>query len=248
MTDLHCHILPAIDDGAKNVDISMRLLRMQNDSGITDIVSTPHFNPEHQNLDEFIAKRFNSARRLADAVFHSELPMRLKFGAEVRISPTLLELDSHPLCFQKTSVMLLEMPMNLRPQWDVNVVYQLAIMGIIPLIAHIERYPYIQKNPNIALKWVEAGAFLQVNASSITDGWVHRNLVYKLLKHGLVHVIASDTHSPERRPPQLGRAMHMLAKKFGNEICKKLECNAQLLFNGQAPDVELPTSFSERAR
>lgn len=167
MTDLHCHILPAIDDGAKNAKVSMELLRMQNDAGITDIVCTPHFNPDSQNLEDFIDKRYRSARYLADYVFRSELPVRLKFGAEVRISPTILDLDFLPLCFQKTKVMLLEMPRTLRPQWDTNIIYQLTLGGVIPLIAHIERYPYVQKNPNIALDWIEAGAYLQVNADSI---------------------------------------------------------------------------------
>ncbi len=64
MTDLHCHILPAIDDGAKNAKVSMELLRMQNDAGITDIVCTPHFNPDSQNLEDFIDKRYRSARYL----------------------------------------------------------------------------------------------------------------------------------------------------------------------------------------
>ena len=122
MTDLHCHILPAIDDGAKNAKVSMELLRMQNDAGITDIVCTPHFNPDSQNLEDFIDKRYRSARYLADYVFRSELPVRLKFGAEVRISPTILDLDFLPLCFQKTKVMLLEMPRTLRPQLDTNVI------------------------------------------------------------------------------------------------------------------------------
>ena len=77
MTDLHCHILPAIDDGAKNAKVSMELLRMQNDAGVTDIVCTPHFNPDSQNLEDFIDKRYRSARYLADHVFRSELPCLL---------------------------------------------------------------------------------------------------------------------------------------------------------------------------
>ena len=223
MTDLHCHILPAIDDGAKNAKVSMELLRMQNDAGITDIVCTPHFNPDSQKLEDFIDKRYRSARYLADYVFRSELPVRLKFGAEVRISPTILDLDFLPLCFQKTKVMLLEMPRTLRPQWDTNV----------------------QKNPNIALDWIEAGAYLQVNADSIVGDTMQRNFVYRLIKHGVVHVIASDTHSPDKRPPQLTKAMRLITRKFDNAVGGKLECNAQSLFNGDAPDVEQPVPISK---
>ena len=206
MTDLHCHILPAIDDGAKNAKVSMELLRMQNDAGITDIVCTPHFNPDSQNLEDFIDKRYRSAR---------------------------------------TKVMLLEMPRTLRPQWDTNVIYQLTLGGVIPLIAHIERYPYVQKNPNIALDWIEAGAYLQVNADSIVGDTMQRNFVYRLIKHGMVHVIASDTHSPDKRPPQLTKAMRLITRKFDNAVGGKLECNAQSLFNGDAPDVEQPVPISK---
>ena len=218
---------------------------MQNDAGITDIVCTPHFNPDSQNLEDFIDKRYRSARYLADYVFRSELPVRLKFGAEVRISPTILDLDFLPLCFQKTKVMLLEMPRTFRPQWDTNVIYQLTLGGVIPLIAHIERYPYVQKNPNIALDWIEAGAYLQVNADSIVGDTMQRNFVYRLIKHGVVHVIASDTHSPDKRPPQLTKAMRLITRKFDNAVCGKLECNAQSLFNGDAPDVEQPVPISK---
>ena len=171
--------------------------------------------------------------------------MRLKFGAEVRISPTILDLDFLPLCFQKTKVMLLEMPRTLRPQWDTNVIYQLTLGGVIPLIAHIERYPYVQKNPNIALDWIEAGAYLQVNADSIVGDTMQRNFVYRLIKHGVVQVIASDTHSPDKRPPQLTKAMRLITRKFDNAVGGKLECNAQSLFNGDAPDVEQPVPISK---
>lgn len=245
MTDLHCHILPAIDDGAKNEKVSMELLRMQNDAGVTDIVCTPHFNPDNQKLEDFIDKRYCSAKCLADCVFRSELPVRLKFGAEVRISPTIPELDFRPLCFQNTKVMLLEMPRTLRPQWDTDVIYRLTLGGVIPLIAHIERYPYVQKNPNLVLDWMEAGAYLQVNADSILGDAVQRNFIYRLIKHGMVHVIASDTHSPDKRPPQLTKAMRLITRKFGSVMSDKFECYAQSLFNGDAPNVEQPVPISK---
>ena len=89
MTDLHCHILPAIDDGAKNAKVSMELLQMQNDAGITDIVCTPHFNPDSQNLEDFIDKRYRSARYLADYVFCSELPVLLLSADNFQLSASV---------------------------------------------------------------------------------------------------------------------------------------------------------------
>ena len=135
--------------------------------------------------------------------------------------------------------------MCIRDRWDTNVIYQLTLGGVIPLIAHIERYPYVQKNPNIALDWIEAGAYLQVNADSIVGDTMQRNFVYRLIKHGMVHVIASDTHSPDKRPPQLTKAMRLITRKFDNAVGGKLECNAQSLFNGDAPDVEQPVLISK---
>lgn len=239
MTDLHSHILPGIDDGAKDVETSMELLRMQKMDNITSIVCTPHFNLERQELNEFIAKRYQAAHVLAEAVVSTGVDIQLKFGAEVRISPRMLEYDLAPLCFQNTRLLLLEMPGH-RSQWDTNIIYQLTLAGVTPLIAHIERYPFIQQDPNIALEWYEAGAYLQVNAASIVDRSSRRRLVHNLIKHGLVHVVASDTHSPDKRPPLLRQAMEMIAGKFGNKTANRLNGNANLFFHGAIPVVEDP--------
>ena len=111
MTDLHTHILPQIDDGAKDVKMSLQLLAAQQRVGVSQIVCTPHFHFERQNLDDFVQKRYESAKKLAKTLSaYPNFRIGLKFGAEVRISPKVLECDQKQLCFQGTNVMLLEMP------------------------------------------------------------------------------------------------------------------------------------------
>ena len=93
--------------------------------------------------------------------------LELKKGAEVFFSPALLECDPRPLCLEGTGLMLVELPVTYRPQWTVEVLYQLGTLGITPLIAHVERYPYVMEDPNLLIDWIEAGAYTHVNASSL---------------------------------------------------------------------------------
>lgn len=240
MTDLHTHILPGIDDGSKNVEMSLELLNLEKENEIHAIACTPHFDFERQDLQEFIQNRFEAAKRLAQAFQKRKCEFHLKFGAEVRISPSILENETAPLCYQNTKIMLLEMPTRYRPQWDCDVIYQLTLAGVTPLIAHIERYPYLQENPSMVLDWFDAGAFFQVNATSIVDAPRLRKLIYQLADHNLVHVVASDTHSPDKRPPKLAKAMKMLSDKFGSNFVDTLKSNADSFFAGEVPEVYEP--------
>lgn len=247
MTDLHTHILPGIDDGAKDVEMALRLLAAQQRAGVRQIVCTPHFHFERQNLDDFVQRRYQAAKRLALALnAYPNFRIGLKFGAEVRISPQVLECDQSKLCFQGTNVMLLEMPMSYRPQWDINVLYQLTLAGVVPLIAHVERYPYVKEDPNIILEWIEAGAYMQVNASSIVLEAANRAKVFELIQHGMVHVLASDTHSPDKRPPLLKEAFQMVESKFGSSYNDYFTKNAKAFYNGEEPDIEEPRKIKKK--
>ena len=247
MTDLHTHILPQIDDGAKDVKMSLQLLAAQQRVGVSQIVCTPHFHFERQNLDDFVQKRYESAKKLAKTLSaYPNFRIGLKFGAEVRISPKVLECDQKQLCFQGTNEMLLEMPMNYRPQWDMNVLYQLTMAGVVPLIAHVERYPYVKEDPNVVLEWIEAGAYIQVNAPSIVQDPGGRARVFEMMEHGMVHVIASDTHSPDKRPPLLREAFQMVDGKFGSSHVKYYVKNANALYAGVEPDVEEPRKVKKK--
>ena len=147
MTDLHCHILPGIDDGAKDVSVSLELLRKEYEDGVRNIAFTSHFNSERTTVEAFLEKRAAAYARLTEALKEEPMDFRFKLGSEVYFSPNLCELDAKALCMGDTAYMLIEFPTTHKPHFIKQTLYALQEQGILPLIAHIERYPYVLDDP-----------------------------------------------------------------------------------------------------
>lgn len=149
MTDLHCHILPNIDDGAKDVSISLRLLEKEYADGVRNIAFTSHFNSEWTTPDAFLQKRAAAYETLTAALptGPEAMQFRFKLGCEVYFSPKLCELDAKALCIGDTSYMLVEFPTTHKPHFIRQTFALLQEQGVLPLIAHIERYPYVLEAP-----------------------------------------------------------------------------------------------------
>ena len=236
MTDLHCHILPGLDDGAKDLDVSGELLRRQCAAGVQRVAFTPHFHFERQDVDQFCRRRDAAAAELVQCYPELASQLELKKGAEVFFSPTLLESDPRPLCLEGTGLMLVELPVTYRPQWTVEVLYQLGTLGITPLIAHVERYPYVMEDPNLLIDWIEAGAYTHVNASSLVLHKRRRAQILKMIRHGLVHLVCTDAHSPDKRPPLLGQAMELVRRRCGGQKAQEMEALSLGLWRGEQPE------------
>ena len=144
MTDLHCHILPGIDDGAKDTAVSLELLRREYEDGVRNIAFTSHFNSERTTVEAFTAKRQAAFEQLTAALEGQPMQFDFKLGAEVFFSPGLCELDTRALCMGDTAYLLLEFPTTHKPHFIRQTLYQLQQQGIVPLIAHIERYPEVR--------------------------------------------------------------------------------------------------------
>ena len=149
MTDLHCHILPGIDDGAKDVSVSLELLHKEYEDGVRNIAFTSHFNSERTTVEAFLEKRAAAYARLTEALKEEPMDFRFKLGSEVYFSPKLCELDAKALCMGDTAYMLIEFPTTHKPHFIKQTLYALQEQGILPLIAHIERYPYVLDDPTL---------------------------------------------------------------------------------------------------
>ena len=169
MTDLHCHILPGIDDGAKDTAVSLELLRREYEDGVRNIAFTSHFNSERTTVEAFTAKRQAAFEQLTAALEGQPMQFDFKLGAEVFFSPGLCELDTRALCMGDTAYLLLEFPTTHKPHFIRQTLYQLQQQGIVPLIAHIERYPYVLEDPTLLYDWVAAGAYAQINAGALLE-------------------------------------------------------------------------------
>lgn len=240
MTDLHSHILPGVDDGSKNVEMSLELLRREYADKVTQIALTPHFNFERQGMREFLQRRNGAARELGFAFQSAGFAQHMKLGAEVFYSSQLAETDMRQLCLTGTSLLLIEFPPGYYPQEVPDVLYQLTRQGIVPLIAHVERYAFVRSNPNLLCDLIEAGAYTQMNATSLVLHKKHQNLLLRMIRHGMIHVLATDTHSVKKRPPMLGQAMALVTEKCGEKTARRMIKTAGALFKGTQPSLSDP--------
>ena len=228
MTDFHCHILPGIDDGARDVETSLALLEMEKAQGVDRIVFTPHFRCDDCTLEEFLEARDQAYKLLLESM-PDDLKewFTFKLGAEVYFSPTLSKIDLSKLCFEGTSYMLVELPFtsDIRPAFLDEILYTISSRGITPIIAHVERYPYILSDPTQIYDWVMAGYLVQTNAKTVVSG---DKMIKKLLAWGLVQLVSSDTHSLHRRPPMMAEAFERLEediKQNGDDVFENYEIN-----------------------
>ena len=192
MTDLHCHILPGIDDGAKDTAVSLELLRREYEDGVRNIAFTSHFNSERTTVEAFTAKRQAAFEQLTAALEGQPMQFDFKLGAEVFFSPGLCELDTRALCMGDTAYLLLEFPTTHKPHFIRQTLYNLQQQGIVPLIAHIERYPYVLEDPTLLYDWVAAGAYAQINAGALLEP--------KLQKAVQVHPVGTGPRHLHRYP------------------------------------------------
>ena len=219
MTDLHTHILPGIDDGASDIKESFSLLQSELKDGVDTIALTPHYKTHKDHLDKFLQKREQAYTHLVEAA--EDIPVKLLLGAEMTYSSDLPSHDLEPLCIGSTKALLIELP-STYPSSTQEVLYSLTKKGYMPIIAHIDRYPYIISNPDILDDLLLCGALIQVNAESLLSGGKTRKRILELIDRKRVHIIATDTHSMKRRPPMLGRAMELIRKKLGDEVAESL--------------------------
>ena len=227
MTDLHTHILPGMDDGAKTVEDSLAMLRMEYDQGVDTVVLTPHFYRDRENPKHFLHRRRESAMVLARRVLElpeqerSRLPQML-LGAEVAWWPGLGDWEELPeLCIGETKNMLIELPFA---PWNDRMIHQLYEFfggtGITPVIAHLERYLKIQRPEHIR-EVLELGVPVQVSAEILLHPMV-RGGAMKLLRQNQAHLVASDCHDCTKRPPNVAAAMAVLRKKLGADSVNQL--------------------------
>ena len=230
ITDLHCHILPGIDDGAKDLETAAALLKEQKAQGVEQIVFTPHFWSWQKSLSRFVKDRYQAAAQLEEIL--NELEIRWSAGAEVRLTPDLLKLDLTPLNIVDTPYFLLEWPFNQFPVYGREVVDRIEDAGYIPIFAHIERYDYFWKSPQELDDYIDEGIVCQINPGILINSET-RKYALKMIKDGYVHVLSSDTHNMDSRPPHLKLAYQIVEKNLGRKYSERLRINADRVFHGE---------------
>lgn len=221
MIDIHCHLLPEVDDGPKTWEASVEMCRIAAYDGITHIVATPHANDRYPYDRVFLANLLDHLRTLV-----GDSP-QLTLGCDFHLSYDNLQsaLDRpHTYTIGETHYLLVELSNYSVPAQISDCFIKLADRGITPILTHPERNPILQQAPQRVLEWAEQGCLMQVTASALAGTWGDRTqrIARRLLERGAVHVLASDAHDTKRRAPSLSAGRAAAAEIVGLEIAKAL--------------------------
>ncbi len=234
LVDFHAHILPGIDDGAKDGNTALNMLSASKQDGVATIVATPHFYGEKRSVGEFLEERNASYERLMTAARENNADIPdIRLGAEVYLRPELSQDKELPrLCIEGTRYLLLEMPYSQWNRWMYDEIYQLeALYDIRIILAHLERFTASVREFEKYETLLSMNLVVQVNASSVLER-PSKKIVKQLLKEDAVHLLGSDCHNMTTRPPGLSEACKKLEKIAGADLPVQLFHNAnQILAN-----------------
>ena len=216
MIDFHSHILPGIDDGSKNLEQSIAMVNEAKKVGFTKIISTSHYMENYYECNE------KNRKELLEQVQKNVNGIELRLGNEIYITNNIIELlqNGQASSINGTKYVLFEFPLiTTRPMNDKEVIYRLVENGYIPIIAHPERYPFIQENPDYLFELEEMGALFQANYGSIIGmyGLKAKKTLKILLKNNLISFFGSDVHRPEQVYNKMPKIIKKLKKIISNE-------------------------------
>mgnify|MGYP006229712145 CR=1 FL=1 len=240
MIDFHNHVLPNADDGPKEMKVSLDMLRCASDQGITEIVQTIHYQHpkmEEKNTDYNYLQ--NKIQQLQENIDKENLGITMHLSAEVFYLPNLLKIKSNPLLtLGNNKYMLIEFSTNIFPQFYEQQFFELQSAGITPIIAHPERYRFIQSDISILDSWIERGYVIQIDAGSFIGNFGNKtqNFVFKMIENGYIHIIGSDAHNNKKRNFCIKEVYDFLSDKYSLDSVNHLKKNVINILKGKRVD------------
>ncbi|WHY55230.1 tyrosine-protein phosphatase [Peribacillus simplex] len=249
MIDIHSHILPGVDDGSADMKESLNMGRKAVEAGITHLFATPHhLNEKYVNVKSDIIDR---AVRLNESLKQNNIPLTIHLGQEVRIHRdifTSLEKAEILTLDDNGTYLLLELPSGKVPTYTQEVIYELLLKGITPIIVHPERNKELIANHKLLFELVQEGALTQLTSGSIIGnfGKSIQSFSKKIIEHNLAHFIATDAHNIGPRGFTLQHAYETITKAYGIQRTFYFKENAEQLLKNQSPAVEKPVPFKKK--
>lgn len=235
LVDIHCHLLPGVDDGSKDWPTSMKLARAAVKDGVTHALVTPHtLNGRYFNHKKDVIRLTDTFQEMLD---DAKIPLKVFPGMEVRLSGDLIQaLDNDDLlcCDEDNTYMLLEFPSEDVPTYAKDTIFQIMRRGVTPIIVHPERNNRILKDPQVLQGMLEQGCLVQLTASSYTGifGKQIENLTRRLIEAGQGCTFASDAHDLPNRQYQLSEAYQKMSHEFGKDLASTWQNNSRKIING----------------
>ena len=217
MIDLHCHILPSIDDGSRDSAMSVRMAKIFAAEGVTTVACTPHILP---GIYHNTGPQIRNAVEALQGVFNDEgVSLRLVPGADAHMTPDFIAglSSGHILSIGGSRYVLVEPPHHVAPMRLEQFFFDILVAGYVPILTHPERLAWVRQHYDAIRRLAQRGVWMQITAGSLT-GSFGRSAQYwaeRMLDEGLVHILATDAHDDVRRLPNLAKGRMLAAKRVG---------------------------------
>lgn len=247
MIDLHCHMLPGIDDGAPDIDVSLRMARMAVDDGIQTTACTPHIMPGiYDNRGEDIRRAVGDLQRVLD---EAGIALKVVCGADAHLDSGLCEglRSGRVPALNDTRYFLFEPPHHVAPPRLDHAAFDLMAAGYQPVLTHPERLTWIEGHYDLMRRLMRAGVWMQITAGSLTGRFGRRPRYWaeRMVDEGLIHIIATDAHDLRKRPPLLAEAREAVAERVGEaEAEHMVRTRPQGILDNALP-ASLPPALSD---
>lgn len=248
MIDIHCHLLPGMDDGAEDMDEALQMAQNAAGEGIRTIIATPHHKNGHYENDK--QNIIRNVMAVNEALKAHGVPLEILPGQECRIYGEFLDDYESGMIMPLacSDYVLIELPSGHVPRYTERLLYDIQMRGLTPVIAHPERNSEFSERPELLYRLVEKGALTQVTAASIC-GYFGKNIrkfSHQLIEANLAHFIASDAHNTASRTFYMSEAFHVIDSKFGLEMVYLLTENAELLVRGKNVVKDIPEKIQKK--
>ena len=248
MIDLHIHIIPEVDDGAFDMEEALRMAWMAADSGVTEMIATPHCNLPHNPETLWAADLRKALDRFRAEVERQKIPLKLHMGMEIFGTLDVPELfrEGKLTTLAGSRYPLIEFPFTDYGEQATEILGELLDNGYQPLVAHPERYQYTQREPQILNLWADMGCLFQINKGSLLGrfGQSAEALSYAMLDRGFVSCVASDAHRSSFRTPWMREVQALICTEFSKELAYRvLEENPRRVIRNERIELEEPVWF-----
>ncbi|WP_127579965.1 tyrosine-protein phosphatase [Paenibacillus koleovorans] len=248
MIDIHTHILPGMDDGATDIDESLRIARAAVDEGIHTVIATPHHaNGKYMNPADKIR---SSVDRLNEELVRAQIPLQVLTGQEIRLTRQLLEDwdQGQLLSLSNSKYLLIELPSGHVPEYTEDYLFELMLSGVQPIIAHPERNAELASDPDLLHSLVSKGVLAQLTSHSLNGlfGPKIQQLSIQLCKRNLVQFLSSDVHHLETRGIELSKAYRIVEQHVGQERVLYYKENSTKVLASESIDLLEPQKEAKK--
>lgn len=237
MIDMHSHILPLVDDGAKSIEETIAMLKEAEDANFTDIFATSHYIEGEYEFNKIDRQYIIEA--IMRKIEQQKINIKIHIGTEAYISPNLTKLLKNKIIatLGNSRYILFELPLKAKVINIEDTINDICSLGLIPIIAHPERYDIVKENHNIVKEWVELGALIQANYASILNAYGNKNktTLLKLLNADLVHFLGTDAHMQKSIYTKIEEIKKMYIKEIGEEKFNILTYQNPIMVIGNKP-------------